>query len=151
MLDRLIPLLVLLPLLIPTAALAANDKGMLQRISPYGVDATVERLTAALQAKGAQVFARIDHAAAARSVGLELPPTVLLIFGNPKGGTPLMQAAPSIALDLPLKVLVQQDAQGTVQVLWNDPAWLADRHGLSADAAKPLAALNGLVEQALKP
>lgn len=92
---------------------------------------TMERLEAAVKAKGLTVFARIDHAGGASAAGLSLRPTELLIFGNAKGGTPLMQAVQTIGIDLPLKALVWQDASDETWLSWNDPAWLAARHGLS--------------------
>jgi uncharacterized protein (DUF302 family) len=96
---------------------------------------TMNRLEAAVSAKGMTVFARIDHAAGAAAAGLSLRPAEVLIFGNASGGTPLMQAVQTIAIDLPLKALVWQDASGETWLSWNDPAWLAARHGLrGADA-----------------
>lgn len=92
---------------------------------------TMDRLEAAVKAKGLTVFARIDHAEGATAVGLPLRPTEVLIFGNAKGGTPLMEAAQTIGIDLPLKALVWQDTSGETWLSWNDPAWLAARHGLS--------------------
>jgi uncharacterized protein (DUF302 family) len=92
---------------------------------------TMSRLEAELKARGMTIFARIDHAAGATAAGLSLPPTEVLIFGNAKGGTPLMQSAQSIGIDLPLKALVWQDASGATFLSYNDPAWLAKRHGLS--------------------
>jgi len=92
---------------------------------------TMNRLEAAVTAKGLTVFARIDHAAGAAAASLPLRPTEVLIFGNAKGGTPLMQAAQTIGIDLPLKALVWQDASGETWLSWNDPAWLAARHGLT--------------------
>ena len=94
----------------------------------------MNRLETEVQAKGLAVFARIDHAAAAAEVGLSLRPTELLIFGNAKGGTPLMQAAQTIGIDLPLKALVWQDASGTTWLSYNDPNWLTKRHGLGPEA-----------------
>ena len=95
---------------------------------------TMDRLEAAVKAKGLTVFARIDHAEGAAAVGLSLRPTELLIFGNAKGGTPLMEAAQTIGIDLPLKALAWQDASGETWLSWNDPSWLAARHDLSAEA-----------------
>jgi uncharacterized protein (DUF302 family) len=92
---------------------------------------TMDRLEAAVKAKGLTVFARIDHAAGATAVGLALRPTEVLVFGNAKGGTPLMQAEQTIGIDLPLKALVWQDASGETCLSWNDPAWVATRHGAS--------------------
>ncbi len=115
-----------LPILIlaAPAVRADGDSGLMQRPSPYPVAETLDRLEAVLQAKGTKVFARIDHASEAKGAGFDLLATQLLIFGNPKAGTPLMQAAPTVGLDLPMKVLVWQDAQGKVQVAWNSPEYL---------------------------
>jgi uncharacterized protein (DUF302 family) len=96
---------------------------------------TMNRLETAVAAKGLTVFARIDHAAGASAAGLALRPTEVLIFGNAKGGTPLMQAVQTIGIDLPLKALIWQDASGETWLSWNDPAWLAARHGLSGAGA----------------
>ena len=96
---------------------------------------TMNRLETAVTAKGLTVFARIDHAEGASAVGLSLRPTEVLIFGNAKGGTPLMQAVQTIGIDLPLKALVWQDAAGDTWLSWNDPAWLAARHGISGAEA----------------
>jgi uncharacterized protein (DUF302 family) len=102
--------------------------------SNQGPKDTMDKLEAAVKAKGMTVFARIDHAAGAAAAGLSLRPTELLVFGNAKGGTPLMQAAQTIGLDLPLKALVWQDGSGTTWLSYNDPAWLARRHGLGHEA-----------------
>lgn len=96
---------------------------------------TMNRLEAAVIAKGLTVFARIDHAEGASAVGLSLRPTEVLIFGNAKGGTPLMQAVQTIGIDLPLKALVWQDEAGETWLSWNDPAWLAARHGVNGAEA----------------
>ena len=96
---------------------------------------TMNRLEAAVTAKGLTVFARIDHAEGASAAGLSLRPTEVLIFGNAKGGTPLMQAVQTVGIDLPLKALVWQDAAGETWLSWNDPAWLAARHGVSGAEA----------------
>ena len=111
--------------------------------SGHAPNETMTRLEAAVKAKGLTVFARIDHAAGASAVGLSLRPTEVLIFGNAKGGTPLMQTAQTIGIDLPLKALVWQDASGETWLSWNDPAWLATRHGASGveGATGTLAAL----------
>ncbi|MEA2919754.1 MAG: hypothetical protein QOJ15_11835 [Bradyrhizobium sp.] len=101
--------------------------------SNFGPKDTMNRLEAEVQARGLTVFARIDHAAGAAEVGLPLRPTDLLIFGNAKGGTPLMQSAQTIGIDLPLKILVWQDTAGGTWMSYNDPVWLAQRHGLGAD------------------
>ncbi|WP_200248772.1 DUF302 domain-containing protein [Lamprobacter modestohalophilus] len=139
----------LLLLLLPLVALAANDT-LTQRISPYSVGETLDRLEAVLGEKGVTVFARIDHSAGAKDAGLTLRPMQLLIFGNPKAGTPLMQAAPTIGLDLPLKVLAWEDDAGKVHVVWNSPSYLIERHGLDAGYTKNLAAVEGLISAALK-
>jgi uncharacterized protein (DUF302 family) len=97
--------------------------------SHHGPKETMDRLEAAVRAKGMTVFARIDHAAGAAEVGLMLRPTELLIFGNARGGTPLMQAMQTLGIDLPLKALVWQDAAGDTWLSWNEPQWLARRHG----------------------
>jgi uncharacterized protein (DUF302 family) len=111
--------------------------GLTTIASKHGPKETMDRLEAAVKAKGMTVFARVDHAAGAQAVGLPLRPTDLLIFGNAKAGTPLMQAGQAIGIDLPLKALVWQDASGATWLSYNDPGWLARRHGLghAVDAA----------------
>ena len=101
--------------------------------SSFGPKDTMDRLKAAVQAKGMAVFARIDHAAGATAAGLSLRPTEVLIFGNAKGGTPSMKSVQTIGLELPLKALVWQDASGNTWLSYNDPAWLAKRHGVGAE------------------
>ena len=115
--------------------------GLMSIPSSFGPKDTMNRLEAAVKAKGMTVFARIDHAAGAAEVGLSLRPTELLIFGNAKGGTPLMQAAQTIGIDLPLKALVWQDGSGGTWLSYNDPSWLAKRHGLGHEVEPTLAAL----------
>jgi uncharacterized protein (DUF302 family) len=110
-------------------AMAAD--GLTTIPSSYGPKDTMDRLEAEVKAKGMMVFARIDHAAGAAAVGLSLQPTEVLVFGNAKAGTPLMHAAQTIGIDLPLKVLVWQDESGKTWLSYNDPAWLVKRHGLS--------------------
>jgi len=107
-------------------------EGLVILPSVYGPKQTMDRLAAAVEARGIAVLARIDHAAAAAKVGMALRPTEVLIFGNPKAGTPLMQAAQTIGIDLPLKVLVYEDESGATHLAYNDPAWLAARHGAEA-------------------
>lgn len=123
--------------------------------SSFGPQDTVRRLGAAVKAKGMTIFARIDHAAGAEEVGLALRPTELLIFGNAKGGTPLMQSDQTMGIDLPLRALVWQDAAGNTWLSYNDPSWLAQRHGLGAEAATTVraltAALNALAKAATTP
>jgi uncharacterized protein (DUF302 family) len=109
--------------------------------SSNGPKETMDRLEADVKAKGLTVFARIDHAAGAAAVGLALRPTELLIFGNAKGGTPLMQSVQTIGIDLPLKALVWQDASGDTWLSYNDPSWLAKRQGLGPEVAATVNAL----------
>ena len=115
--------------------------GLTTMRSSHGPKDTMNRLESAVKAKGMTVFARIDHAAGAAEVGLSLRPTELLIFGNAKGGTPLMQADQAIGIDLPLKALVYQDASGKVWLAYNEPSWLASRHGLGGSVAPNVAAM----------
>ncbi|HVV52037.1 MAG TPA: DUF302 domain-containing protein [Polyangia bacterium] len=122
----------------------AEASGLIDRRSNLSVDETVERLTALLRAKGATLFALVDHAGEAARVGLAMRPTKLLVFGNPSAGTPLMLAEPRSAIDLPLKLLVWEDAAGAVWVTGNSPRYLLDRHGLPAELAAPLAAGDAL-------
>lgn len=129
---------------------ASADTGVVTRSSPHAFAQTLERIESVLAAKGAIVFAQIDHSAEAKKVGLDMPPTTLLVFGNPKAGTPLMNAAPSLSIDLPLKILVSQDKAGAVSVSFNSAAFLAARHGLSEEQAKPLGAPAAFVEAALR-
>jgi uncharacterized protein (DUF302 family) len=108
--------------------------GLTSIASRFGPNETMNRLEAEVKARGMTVFARIDHAAGAVEAGLSLRPTEVLIFGNAKTGTPLMQAVQTIAIDLPLKALVWQDASGDTWLSYNDPAWLAQRHRLGHNA-----------------
>ena len=107
-----------------------TNNGIISIPSHHSVDQTVAKLKNILQAKAVTVFALIDHSGEAEKVGMKMRPTKLLIFGNPKGGTPLMQAAPSVAIDLPLKILVWEDAEGHVWLSYNSPAYLQQRHGV---------------------
>jgi len=109
-------------------------------LSQYTVDETVTRLEALMAAKGAKLFCLVDHSGEAAAAGLTMPATKLLIFGNPKGGTPVMLAAPSAALDLPLKILVAEQPDGRVRLSWNAAAWLQQRHGFPAELMSNLAA-----------
>jgi len=110
----------------------------------------MSRLEAAVNTKGMSVFARIDHAAAAANIGALLRPTEVLIFGNPKGGTPLMQSTQTIGIDLPLRALVWQDASGKTWLSYNDPAWLAKRHALDPHLAASIDALSGALDAVAK-
>src|SRR5882724_8260131 len=120
-------------------AMAAD--GLTTIRSSHGPKDTMNRLEAEVKAKGMTVFARIDHAAGAAAVGLSLRTTELLIFGNARGGTPLMQSMQTIGIDLPLKALVWQDAAGSTWLSYNDPSWLAKRHGLGRDAEPTVSAM----------
>ena len=111
--------------------------------SSFGPQDTMNRLETAMKAKGLTVFARIDHAAGAAAAGLSLRPTEVLIFGNAKGGTPLMQSVQAIGIDLPLKALVWQDAAGDTWLSFNDPDWLAKRHRLGGETEAAIGAMTG--------
>src|SRR5436189_4775265 len=127
---RSAPMFAVLVLLASEALAMQKEEGIVKIPSHHSVDEAVEKLKTILKAKGVTLFALIDHSGEAAKVGMKMPPTKLLIFGNPKGGTPLMLAAPSIALDLPLKILVAEDAQGKVSLSYNNPEYLKERHGL---------------------
>ena len=124
--------------------------GLIRVSSRYSVDETVRRLQSAFAEKGLQVFALIDHSGEAEKVGLKMPPTKLLIFGGPKAGTPLMVAAPRLAIDLPLKALVAQDAENKVTVTYNDPEYLRERHGFPAEMTKNLVVAGALIAKAVE-
>jgi uncharacterized protein (DUF302 family) len=127
-----------------------NKNGLVLVASRYSVEETVQKLQAAFIGKGMQVFAIIDHSGEAAKVGLKMPPTKVLIFGSPKGGTPLMVAAPSLAIDLPLKALVAEDTAGKVTVTYNTPEYLQERHGVPADLIKNLAGAGVLIEKTVE-
>ena len=127
---------------------AETENGIVTIPSNHSVDETVDKLKALLQSKGVTLFALIDHSGEAAKVGMKMPNTKLLIFGNPKGGTPLMLAAPSIAIDLPLKILVAEDIQGKVFVSYNGPEYLKDRHGLPQDLLANIAVVQTLAAKA---
>ena len=124
--------------------------GLIQVSSRFSVQETVHRLQAAFAEKGLQVFALIDHSGEAEKIGLKMPPTKLLIFGGPKAGTPLMLAAPSLAIDLPLKALVAQNDENKVTVTYNDPEYLRERHAFSAELTKNLAGAGALIAKAVE-
>jgi uncharacterized protein (DUF302 family) len=126
----------------------SKDKGIIDIPSNHSVDQTVERLRGILQAKGVTLFALVDHSGEAEKVGMKMPPTRLLIFGSPKAGTPLMLAAPSIAIDLPLKVLVWEDARGKVWVTYNSPGYLQERHNLPPELLPNIAVVEILAAKA---
>jgi uncharacterized protein (DUF302 family) len=123
--------------------------GIISKPSKYSVPETLHRLETILTSKGIKVFAQVDHSGEAEKAGLKMPPTQLLIFGNPKGGTPVMLAAPTAAIDLPWKALAWQDAAGQVWLSYNDAAFIQKRYGLGDDVMKPLAGLGAVIEQAL--
>jgi uncharacterized protein (DUF302 family) len=126
--------------------------GIVDRPSPHSVDQTVERLEAILREKGILLFALVDHGGEAAKVGMKMPPTKLLIFGKPQAGTPLMLAAPRIAIDLPLKILVWEDVEGQVWVSANSAEYLRARHGLAPEHLPTLAVVEALVAAAtVKP
>ncbi len=122
-------------------------EGLITLPSSFVPKDTMDRLEGAVKAKGLTVFARIDHAAGAAEVGLPLHPTELLIFGNAKGGTALMQANQETGIDLPLKALVYEDATGKVWLAYNDPHWIAKRHGISAYKSAPIDAMTALLKE----
>jgi len=126
------------------------NQGIIDVPSRYSVPDTLARLESVLKEKGITVFALIDHSGEAEKVGLRMRPTQLLIFGSPKGGTPLMIAAPRLAIDLPLKALAWQDEQGQVWLSYNSPEYLHERHGFPADLLKNIAVVGALIESAVE-
>ena len=125
-----------------------KDSGLVDIPSKHSVDKTVEKLKGILQSKGVTLFALIDHSGEAAKAGLKMRPTKLLIFGNPKAGTPVMLAAPSSAIDLPLKILIWEDAQGKVWVTYNSPVYLQERHGLPAELLPNIGVIDTLAKAA---
>lgn len=130
------------------AATTSPANGIINIPSNHSVDQTVDKLKSILQSKGVTLFALVDHSGEAEKAGLQMPPTKLLIFGSPKAGTPLMLAAPSIAIDLPLKILVWQDTAGKVWISWNSPAYLQQRHGLPEALLPNIAVVETLATKA---
>jgi uncharacterized protein (DUF302 family) len=126
----------------------AGNQGIVDRPSNHSVDHTVDRVKSILQSKGVTLFALIDHSGEAEKVGLKMPPTKLLIFGNPEAGTPLMLAAPRSAIDLPLKILVWEDAQAKVWVTYNSPVYLQERHSLRQELLQNIALVETLASKA---
>lgn len=126
----------------------SKGEGIIDTPSNHSVEQTVERLKGILQAKGVTLFALVDHSGEAEKVGTKMPPTKLLIFGSPKAGTPLMLAAPSIAIDLPLKILVWEDSKGKVWVSYNSPAYLQERHGMPQQLLQNIAVVETLAAKA---
>jgi uncharacterized protein (DUF302 family) len=125
-----------------------THSGIISKPAARSVDETVAALQSLLKERNIMLFALVDHSGEAAKAGLTMPPTKLLIFGNPKGGTPIMLAAPSSAIDLPLKLLVSQDAAGKTWISYNDPAYLQSRHGFPPELTKNLAIAAALAEQA---
>ena len=123
------------------------ESGLISISSHHSVDDTVARLTQLLAAKGVKLFAVIDHSGEAAAAGLSMPPTKVVLFGNPKAGTPLMLAAPSIAIDLPLKLLIAQDPTGATTITWNAPAYLRTRHNLPEDLLANIAVIETLAHK----
>ena len=127
-----------------------NESGIKEIASNHTVDEIVDKLKGVLQAKGITLFALIDHSGEAEKVGMKMPPTKLLIFGNPKAGTPLMLAAPSIAIDLPLKILVWENREGKVWISYNSPEYLIRKHNLPPNLLQNIAVVEALAENAAR-
>jgi uncharacterized protein (DUF302 family) len=132
----------------PAENMVNKNNGIIDISSKHSVDQTVDRLKNILQSKGVTLFALIDHSGEAEKVGMKMPPTKLLVFGNPRAGTPLMLAAPSIAIDLPLKILVWQDGQGKVWLSYNSAEYLKERHGLPQNLLPNVAVVETLAANA---
>jgi uncharacterized protein (DUF302 family)/uncharacterized membrane protein YidH (DUF202 family) len=126
----------------------ATDKGIIDKLSHHSVEQTVDRLKNILQSKGVTLFALIDHSGEAEKVGMKMPSTKLMIFGNPKAGTPLMLASPSMAIDLPLKILIWEDAQGKVWLSYNSPEYLQKRHALPPELLQNISVVEALATKA---
>ena len=125
-----------------------KNGGLINVPSNHSVDETVEKLKAILQSKGITLFALIDHSGEAIKAGMKMRPTKLLIFGNPKAGTPVMLAAPSSAIDLPLKILIWEDAQGKAWVTYNTPAYLQERHNIPIELVANVTVIEALAKSA---
>jgi uncharacterized protein (DUF302 family) len=125
-----------------------TNNGILNKRSNHSVDETLERLKSTLQAKGVSIFGIVDHSGEAERVGLRMPPTKLVMFGSPKAGTPLMLAARSAAIDLPLKILIWEDAKGDAWVSYSSPVYLQERHGIPQDLLQNIAGVETLAAQA---
>ncbi len=125
-----------------------KGRGLVDLPSKHSVDETVEKLKGILQSKGVTLFAMIDHSGEAAKAGLKMRPTKLLIFGNPKSGTPVMMATPSSAIDLPLKILIWEDAQQKVWVTYNSPAYLQERHDFPPELVQNIAVVEALAKAA---
>jgi uncharacterized protein (DUF302 family) len=127
-----------------------GKSGLVRIASPHSVPETLQRLEEILRSKGLTIFARIDHSGEAAKVGLKMRPTLVLLFGSPKAGTPVMVAAPSAAIDLPLKALVAEDDQGEVWITYNSPEYLQQRHSIPDDLIKNLAGAGALLQKAVE-
>jgi uncharacterized protein (DUF302 family) len=127
-----------------------NKQGLVQIRSRYSVEETLQRLELAVATRGLQVFARVDHSGEAEKAGLKMRPTKLLIFGSPKAGTPLMVAAPTLAIDLPLKALVWEDATGKIWLTYNSPEYLRERHAVPSELINNLTGAGALMEKAVE-
>jgi len=125
-----------------------SDNGIITVSTHRTVDETVDKIKSLLVSRGITLFAVIDHSGEAEAMGMKMPPTKLLVFGNPKGGTPLMLASPSVAIDLPLKILVAEDANGNRWISYNSPQYLKNRHGLSDELVKNIAIIEALAAEA---
>jgi uncharacterized protein (DUF302 family) len=135
-------------LLASEAYAVQKEEGIVKIPSHHSVDETVDKLKTILKAKNVTLFALVDHSGEAEKVGMKMPPTKLLIFGNPKGGTPLMLAAPSAAIDLPLKILVAEDSEGKVWISYNSPDYLKERHGFPDNLVPNIAVVQALAAAA---
>jgi uncharacterized protein (DUF302 family) len=127
-----------------------NKQGLVQIPSRYSVEETLQRLELAFATRGLEIFARVDHSGEAEKVGMKMQPTKLLIFGSPKAGTPLMVAAPTLAIDLPLKALVWEDEAGKVWLTYNSPDYLRERHDVPSELIKNLEGAGLLMERAVE-
>ncbi|SRR6266849_10323244 len=125
-----------------------SAEGIVERRSNHSVDETIDRLKEILRSRGITLFAMVDHSGEAERAGMKMPPTKLLIFGSPKAGTPLMLDAPSVAIDLPLKILVREDDEGRAWISYNSPAYLQERHGFSQELIPNIAAVEALAAAA---
>jgi uncharacterized protein (DUF302 family) len=130
--------------------MSTTDNGIVHLQSPHSVSETLQRLEALVAAKGLTIFARIDHSGEAEKVGLKMQPAILLIFGSPKAGTPLMIASPTLALDLPLKALVWQDAEAGVRLSYNSPEYLKQRHSIPDDLVQNIAGVRTICEEVVR-
>ena len=128
----------------------APDNGMQNISSPYSVPETLQRIEAVLKEKGLTIFCRVDHSGEAEKAGLKMHPTQLILFGSPKGGTPVMVTSPTIAIDLPLKALVWEDGGGKVWVSYNSPEYLQQRHNVPTDLIKNISGAGPLLQLAIK-